>query len=127
MNTVLGMHRFASRVSRMKASTIREMLKTTQRADVISFAGGLPAPELFPTNDIAIATRAVMDTRGAAALQYSITEGVPEIRSWVVDRINRQHGTAFTPDDVIITSGSQQALDLFAKIFLDSGDTVIVE
>lgn len=81
MNTVLGMHRFASRVSRMKASTIREMLKATQRADVISFAGGLPAPELFPTDDIAIAARAVMDTYGAAALQYSITEGVPEIRS----------------------------------------------
>jgi len=127
MNTVLGMHRFANRVSRMKASTVREMLKTTQRADVISFAGGLPAPELFPTDDIAIATRAVMDTRGPAALQYSITEGVPEIRAWVVERINRLHGTAFTPDDVIITSGSQQALDLFAKIFLDPGDTVIVE
>jgi 2-aminoadipate transaminase len=127
MNTVLGMHRFASRISRMKASTIREMLKTTQRPDVISFAGGLPAPELFPTADIAAATKIVMDTRGATALQYSVTEGIPELRQWVVERINCMHGTTFVADDVIVTSGSQQALDLFAKIFLDPGDTVIVE
>src|SRR5471030_308616 len=102
MNAVLGMHRFANRISRMKASTIREMLKTTQRPDVISFAGGLPAPELFPTADITAATQIVMDTYGATALQYSVTEGVPELREWVAGRINRQHGTNFVADDVMI-------------------------
>jgi 2-aminoadipate transaminase len=127
MSTVLGIHRFANRISRMKASTIREMLKTTQRPNIISFAGGLPAPELFPTADIAEATQAVMDAYGSVALQYSVTEGIPELRTWVAQRLNRLHGTSFVPDDVIITNGSQQALDLFAKIFLDPGDTVIVE
>ena len=127
MSTVLGIHRFANRISRMKASAIREMLKTTQRPNVISFAGGLPAPELFPTADIAEATQMVMDTYGSAALQYSVTEGVPELRNWVAQRLNRLHGTQLVADDIVITNGSQQALDLFAKIFLDPGDTVIVE
>ncbi|MFN2461540.1 MAG: PLP-dependent aminotransferase family protein [Candidatus Velthaea sp.] len=127
MSTFVGTHRFAQRAARLKASTIREMLKVTLRPDVISFAGGLPAPELFPAGDIANASVEVMRERGAAALQYSVTEGIPEMREWVAGRLNGMHGTAFTPDDVIITGGSQQALDLFAKIFLDPGDAVVLE
>ncbi len=106
---------------------IREILKVTQQPDVISFAGGLPAPELFPAADIGAATVAVMGDIGPAALQYSLTEGVPELRRWVADRLNAAHGMTLDVEDIIITGGSQQALDLFAKVFIDPGDTIVVE
>ena len=118
--------RFAQRTARMRASTIREMLKVTQQPDVISFGGGLPAPELFPTREIAECTRDVMDEYGAAALQYSVTEGIPQVRAWVAERLNRRFGTTFEPADVLVMNGSQQGLDLVAKIFCDPGDTVVV-
>src|SRR5579872_4244723 len=119
--------RFAARTARMRASTIREMLKVTQQPDVISFGGGLPAPELFPTAEIADAARRVMDRRGAAALQYSVTEGIPEMRCWVAERLTRRLGRIFSADDVTIVNGSQQGLDLVGKIFLDPGDHVVLE
>lgn len=103
------------------------MLKVTQQPDVISFGGGLPAPELFPTAEIADATRRVMERRGAAALQYSVTEGIPEMRRWVAERLTRRTGRIFEADDVSIVNGSQQGLDLVAKIFLDPGDHVVLE
>jgi 2-aminoadipate transaminase len=119
--------RFAARTQRLHASTIREMLKVTQQADVISFGGGLPAPELFPTAAIASATQRVMEARGAAALQYSVTEGIPEMRRWVAERLTRRTGRVFEADMVTIVNGSQQALDLIARIFLDPGDHVVLE
>ena len=122
-----GLHRFAHRTNRMQGSAIREILKATQYPEVISFAGGLPAPELFPTQELGRATNAAIARYGPAMVQYSLTEGIPQMRAWVAARLNRVHGTAFSPDDVVITGGSQQALDLFAKIFLDPGDTVVVE
>ncbi len=110
----------------MRASTIREMLKVTLQPDVISFGGGLPAPELFPTEEIADCTREVMRDRGSLALQYSVTDGIPELRQWVSERLTR-HGTPFAPDNVLVVNGSQQGLDLLGKIFLDPGDHVVLE
>ncbi len=83
MTTISRAARFAERTAHLRASTIREMLKVTQQPDVISFGGGLPAPELFPTAAIAEAARQVMERYGPAALQYSVTEGIPEMRRWV--------------------------------------------
>ena len=111
----------------MRASTIREMLRVTQQPDVISFGGGLPAPELFPIDEIATCTREVMDEYGPQALQYSVTSGIPEMREWVARRLDAHLGTSFEPDDVLILNGSQQGLDLIARIFLDPGDQVVLE
>jgi len=111
----------------MRASTIREMLKVTQQPDVISFGGGLPAPELFPTEEIAECTREVMHDVGSLALQYSVTDGIPELRAWVAERLTRKLGAAYDPAEVMIVNGSQQGLDLIAKIFIDPGDHVVLE
>ncbi len=119
--------RFAERTAHLRASTIREMLKVTQQPDVISFGGGLPAPELFPTMAIADATRTVMEQHGPAALQYSVTEGIPEMRRWVAQRLTRRFGKAFDAESVTIVNGSQQGLDLVGKVFLDPGDHVVLE
>lgn len=127
MDIVLPPPRLARRVERLKPSTIREMLKVTQRPEIISFGGGLPAAELFPVDDIAEAQDRVMRTRGAAALQYSVTEGVPELRAWVAERMKSHLGVAIEPTDVVITGGSQQGLDLYGRVFLDAGDVVAVE
>jgi 2-aminoadipate transaminase len=127
MTTVSRAARFAARTAHLRASTIREMLKVTQQPDIISFAGGLPAPELFPTEAIARATREVMERRGSLALQYSVTEGIPEMREWVAERLTRQHGRIVEADDVVVVNGSQQGLDLIGKILLDPGDHVVME
>jgi 2-aminoadipate transaminase len=127
MTTVSRAARFAERTATLRASTIREMLKVTQQPDVISFGGGLPAPELFPTAGIAEAARRVMERRGAAALQYSVTEGIPEMRRWVAERLTRRTGRIFEADEATIVNGSQQGLDLVGKIFLDPGDHVVLE
>ncbi len=119
--------RLARRVVRLRPSTIREMLKVTQDPAVISFGGGLPAAELFPVEDVSAAQDRVMKTRGAAALQYSVTDGVGELRAWVAARMRARHGIEVGPDDVVITGGSQQGLDLFARVFLDAGDVVALE
>ncbi len=127
MSTISRAARFAERIARLRASTIREMLKVTQQPDVISFGGGLPAPELFPTMEIADAARVVMERYGAAALQYSVTEGIPEMRGWVADRLTRRFGRAVEAESVTIVNGSQQGLDLVGKVFLDPGDHVVLE
>ena len=127
MTTISRAAKFAERTAHLRASTIREMLKVTQRPDIISFGGGLPAPELFPTREIAECTREVMDEYGAAALQYSVTEGIPEMREWVAERLTRRLHRAFDPSEILIVNGSQQGLDLIGKIFLDPGDHVVLE
>jgi 2-aminoadipate transaminase len=106
---------------RMSSSAIREILKITQRPDVISFAGGLPAPELFPLAAVRAATDRVLTDYGAAALQYSTTEGHLPLREWIA----RQ--SRLTPDHVQIVSGSQQGLDLLGRVLIDPGDVVLVE
>ncbi len=127
MATVPRTVRFAARTAHMRASTIREMLKVTLQPDVISFGGGLPAPELFPTEAIAQCTREVMEEYGARALQYTVTDGIPEMREWVAQRLTRRLGSPFDAHQIIIVNGSQQGLDLLAKILVDPGDHVVME
>lgn len=117
----------ARRISGMKASEIRELLKLTEKPEVISFAGGLPAPELFPIEEIKKVNDYVLDHSGAQALQYSTTEGYAPLRKWIAGRMNSQLGTSFSEDNIMITHGSQQALDLSGKVFLDEGDVVLCE
>lgn len=117
---------FAKRMSRIKASAIREILKVTERPDVLSFAGGLPAPEAFPIDAIARAHEGVLRDDGAAALQYGTTEGFLPLRAWIAERMATR-GLRVLPEQVLVTAGSQQGIDLVAKAFLDAGDTVIVE
>ncbi|MEA2784736.1 MAG: 2-aminoadipate transaminase [Candidatus Eremiobacteraeota bacterium] len=127
MDIVLPSPRFARRTERLKPSTIREMLKVTQSPDVISFGGGLPAAELFPVDDVSAAQDRVMRTHGAAALQYSITDGIAPLREWVAERFRAEHRVDVTADDIVITTGSQQGLDLYGRVFLDPGDVVALE
>ena len=127
MTAVSRAAKFAERTSRLRASTIREMLKVTQQPDVISFAGGLPAPELFPTREIGECSVEVMEEYGAAALQYGVTEGIPEMRTWVAQRLTERLHREFDPGEILIVNGSQQGLDLIGKIFLDPGDHVVLE
>ncbi|BDX38926.1 aminotransferase [Tenuifilaceae bacterium CYCD] len=109
---------------RMKRSAIREMLKLTQRPEVISFAGGLPSPESFPVEQLKDITVEVLDTDSAKALQYGETEGDKKLREILVERY-RSVGINATIDNLIITTASQQALDLIPKIFVNPGDKVI--
>ncbi len=118
--------RFAKRASRMSVSAVREILKVTERPEIISFAGGLPAPELFPVQEIAKAHAEVFANDGPAALQYSTTEGWRPLREWIAARMSGR-GVQADADRVVITSGSQQGIDLVAKVLLDPGDAVIVE
>jgi 2-aminoadipate transaminase len=117
---------FADRTKHMKRSTVREILKLTARPEVISFAGGLPAPELFPVERIRQATDTVLAERGREALQYSTSEGMPELRDLIAKRLSFGKFQIHR-DNVLITSGSQQALDMLARIFLDENDHVVVE
>ncbi len=118
---------YARRLSQLQTSEIREILKLTAQPEMISFAGGLPAPELFPVEEIIEACVSVLREDGRAALQYSATEGYAPLRTWIAARLNRTRGTSFDPDNILITSGSQQALDLTGKVFLDEGDVVLCE
>jgi 2-aminoadipate transaminase len=108
----------------MKRSAIREILKVLQKPGMISFAGGLPAPETFPVADLRDIVIEVLDKSGAEALQYGTTEGDAGLRKALVERHNKQ-GLHIGIDNLIITSGSQQALDLIARIFIDPGDYVL--
>ncbi len=117
----------AKRMNGLRASDVREMLKITQHSEIISFAGGLPAPELLPIRELDQATRKVLDDNGPDALQYSTTEGYPPLRRKIAERMRSRYGISATADEVLITTGSQQALDLTGKLFLDEGDTVLCE
>ena len=119
--------RLSARTDLLKPSAIREILKVTASPDVISFAGGLPAPELFPVDAVARSAQAVLSADGPAALQYGVTEGHLPLREWVCSHLAASVGLSVTPDDILITNGSQQALDLLAKVLLDPGDLVVTE
>lgn len=119
--------KFAKRMSYIKASEIREILKVTEQEDVISFAGGLPAPELFPIEEINEINQIVLREAGTKALQYTTTEGYSPLREWISQRMNERLGTSFDKDNILITHGSQQGLDLSGKVFLDEGDIVLCE
>ena len=110
----------------MQASTIREILKITKRPEIISFAGGLPAPELFPVKAFQEALNQTLREDGAAALQYDVTEGYPALKEFLCAWL-AHHGLPCTPDRMLLTNGSQQGLDLIGKIFLNPNDKVLVE
>lgn len=112
--------------SRMKKSAIREILKLTQKKGIISFAGGLPAPETFPVHDLEEITTEVLQQDGAMALQYGTTEGDSLLRELLVERYRKQ-GLDINVGNLIITTASQQALDLIPKILINPGDKIIVE
>ncbi len=117
---------YSERMGNVKSSAIRDILKLMARPGMISFAGGLPAPELFPVKEIAASADAVLEKYGAAALQYSVTEGILPLREKIakmLDPDNKQ----LTAENIIITQGSQQALDLLSKVFIDNGSPVITE
>ncbi|GFN27111.1 hypothetical protein ADE_28090 [Achromobacter denitrificans] len=117
---------FSERAQQLTSSAIREILKVTERPEVISFAGGLPAPGGFPVEVVREAFDKVLATNGRAALQYGPTEGYAPLRQWVADDLNAA-GASVTADQILIVSGSQQALDLLGKVLIDKDSKVLVE
>jgi 2-aminoadipate transaminase len=119
-------YRFANRTQRMGSSVIRELLKLTEQADIISFAGGLPAPEVFPVKEFQEACDYVLQNLGAQALQYGATEGYGPLREMIARHTSR-YSIGVTPGNIMITSGSQQALDFIGRVFINQGDHIVVE
>lgn len=119
-NTVL-----ASRSARMKASEIRELLKLLDQPDIISFAGGIPDPALFPVDAFKQAFSEALTTQASAALQYSVSEGYKPLRDWIAGQMT-DLGIPCDAGNILITSGSQQALDYLGKLMLSPGDTALV-
>lgn len=120
------MKQFSNRVNKAKTSEIREILKLTKRDDIISFAGGLPAPELFPIEEMKKVAVKVLEEMGKEALQYSTTEGYDPLREKITARMLKQ-GIISTKEDILITSGSQQGLEFSGKVFIDPDDVVLCE
>ena len=118
---------FADRMTKTHKSFIREILKVTVNPEVISFAGGLPNPNTFPVQEIMEASKKVLTEDGEDVLQYSTTEGYLPLREYIADRYLKRKGLKISPDEILITNGSQQTLDLVGKVFLNKGDRIIVE
>ena len=119
-------YRYAHRMKGMKSSIIRELLKLTQKPEMISFAGGLPAPEVFPVKEFQAAASYALSQNSEIALQYGMTEGYLPLREMIAERSAR-YGLKVSPANISITSGSQQALDLLGRLFINRGDRIIVE
>jgi len=117
---------FSQRARAIQSSAIREILKVTERPEVISFAGGLPSSETFPIERMRASLDRVLTANGREALQYSTTEGYAPLREWIAQRLSTPQAPV-SPDEVLIVSGSQQGLDLLAKVLVDPGDSVLVE
>ncbi|MBA5608111.1 PLP-dependent aminotransferase family protein [Duganella sp. FT3S] len=118
--------RFSERAQQMQSSAIREILKITQRPEIISFAGGLPSPATFPVAEMKEAFDQVLTDSGNVALQYGPTDGYLPLRQWIADSLST-NGAKIVPEQVLMTSGSQQALDLLGKVLIDEGSRVLVE
>ena len=118
--------RFAERAEQLQSSFIREILKITQQPEIISFAGGLPSPATFPIDEMKVAFDKVLSNNGKVALQYGPTDGYLPLRQWIADSLSTD-GVRITPEQVLMTSGSQQALDLLGKVLIDEGSRVLVE
>lgn len=117
---------FSERAQQLKSSAIREILKVTMRPGIISFAGGLPSPATFPVERMRAAYDSVLSRQGKVALQYGPTDGYAPLREWIADSLSID-GAKILPDQVMMVSGSQQGLDLLAKILIDEGSKVLVE
>ncbi|PHV06925.1 2-aminoadipate aminotransferase [Janthinobacterium sp. BJB412] len=118
--------RFAERAEQLQSSFIREILKITQQPEIISFAGGLPSPATFPVDEMKVAFDKVLTNSGKVALQYGPTDGYLPLRQWIADSLSA-NGAKIVPEQVLMTSGSQQALDLLGKVLIDEGSRVLVE
>lgn len=121
------MVRYAKRMEQLTNSDIGDLLKLIARPDIISFAGGLPAAELFPVDQLRQACDAVMEEMGKVACQYSSTEGFPALREKIAERMKAKNNIETDADHILVTSGSQQGLDFSARIFLNPGDVVLLE
>src|SRR5262245_51663818 len=119
-------YKYAERTKSMSASIIREILKVSSRPNVISFAGGLPAPETFPLKEFEQALRETLRLDGTKALQYTVTEGHAGLKNYICGWLAKQ-GIEAVPEEMLFTHGSQQALDLVGKIFLDPDSSILVE
>lgn len=118
---------YSERIKNTPSSFIREILKVIQDPKIISFAGGLPNPISFPQEELKISMNSIADKYGAKIYQYSTTLGLESLRQFIADRYNKQWGMNIDIGNIIITTGSQQALDLIGKIFINEGDKVMVE
>jgi 2-aminoadipate transaminase len=118
---------FAPRMAKTPKSFIREILKVTERPEVISFAGGLPSPSLIDVEGIRAACATVLENDGECALQYSTTEGYLPLRQFIADRYEKRLGLSISPDEILITNGSQQCLDLIGKVVIGAGDHIAIE
>jgi 2-aminoadipate transaminase len=120
-------NQFAKRMSKVPLSFVREILKVTEKPEIISFAGGLPHPDSFPHQEIAQAAEHVLSQEGEEALQYSTTEGYWPLREYIAQRYQNNNGLKVDAEEILITNGSQQGLDLTGKVFLDKDDVALVE
>ncbi len=118
---------YSERIKNTPSSFIREILKVTQNSEIISFAGGLPNPISFPQEELKVSMDRITSQFGAKIYQYSTTMGLDSLRQYIVDRYKKIWNMDITIDNVIITTGSQQALDLIGKVFINEGDNVMVE
>lgn len=119
--------KLSGRAKLYSTEALKQILSVLDKPDLISLAGGLPAPESFPLALIKKLTKKVLDEKKELALQYSATAGVPELRNTLAEWINKRYKTKFTADNILVTTGSTQAMDLIAKIFLDQKDKIVVE
>jgi 2-aminoadipate transaminase len=117
---------FSERAQQLQSSFIREILKITQRPEIISFAGGLPSPATFPVERMKAAYDKVLSENGKVALQYGPTDGYAPLREWIANSLSTE-GSKIVPEQILMVSGSQQALDLLGKILIDEGSRVLVE
>jgi 2-aminoadipate transaminase len=121
-------YRFATRTSRLRSSAIRDLLKVTEMPDMLSLAGGLPTADSFPLGDLRREADRLLGEFGPRVVQYSATDGVPELRRWIAATYSEVLGRSVAVDgEVVVTHGSQQALDLVAKVLVDPGDVVVSE
>ena len=117
----------SERIKTVPESFIRRILKVSNQPDVISFAGGLPSADLFPVKALENACIKVLQTDGKQALQYASTDGDAELREWIANRYQRTQGFSVSPENILITNGSQQALDLLGKVLLNQADPIAIE
>ena len=121
-------YEFSQRTSGLRSSAIRDLLKLTEASGMLSLAGGLPTPDSFPIEDLRREADRLFGEFGPRAVQYSATDGVVELRTWIAEEYTRTFGRDVAVNgEIVVTHGSQQALDLLAKVLLDPGDVVVIE
>ena len=126
MDTLSQSFTFSQRAQKLSGSAIREILKVTARPEIISFAGGLPTPVGFPVEEMQSAFNKVLSEQGRVALQYTTTEGYLPLRQWLAEQMSAE-GAPVDADEILLVNGSQQALDMLGKLFIDEGSKVLVE